>query len=57
VTMWGGDGSGLPCDGCDMVIPVNHLEHEIEMPGGHTLRFHVACAWLWRVLKQALPKS
>jgi hypothetical protein len=57
VKMWGGDGSGLPCDGCDMVIPVNQLEHEVEMPGGRTLRFHVACAGLWRVLKQALPES
>jgi hypothetical protein len=56
VKMWGGDGSGLPCAGCDMVIPVNQLEHEAEMPDGRTLRFHVACAGLWRV-KQALPKS
>jgi hypothetical protein len=40
-----------------MVILVNQLEHEVEMPGGRVLRFHSACAGLWRVLKQALLES
>ena len=55
VRLWGGPGSGLLCDGCDAVIASSETEHEVEMPDGHSLRFHVACAGLWRVLKQALP--
>lgn len=53
--LWGGPGSGLPCDGCDAVISSSEPEHEVEMPDGRTRRFHVACCGLWRVLKQALP--
>lgn len=30
-------------------------EHEHQMQNGRVLRFHVACAGLWLVLKQALP--
>jgi TolA-binding protein len=55
VRLWGGPGSGLPCDGCDAVIAPSEAEHEAEMPDGRTLRFHVTCAGLWRVLQQALP--
>ena len=51
-----GLGSGLKCDGCDVPILPSEPEHEVEMPDGHTLRFHVACAGLWRVLKQTQPK-
>jgi hypothetical protein len=53
----GGLGSGLPCDGCDAVIASSEPEHEVEMPDGRTLRFHIACTGLWRALKQAMPKS
>lgn len=53
--LWGGPGSGLPCDGCDIVISSSEPEHEVEMPDGRTRRFHVACSGLWRVLKDALP--
>jgi len=49
-------GTGLLCDGCDELISSSDAEHEVEMPDGRTLRFHVACAELWRVLKQAMPK-
>ena len=52
---WGGKGSGLPCNGCDTVISSSEPEHEVEMSDGRTLRFHVACSGLWRVLKDALP--
>ena len=57
VKTWGGLGSGLACDGCDAVITSSDPEHDVEMPDGRTLRFHVACAGLWRVLKQAMPTS
>ena len=57
VKMWGGYGSGQACDGCDLPVTPKDPEHEIEMPGGRILRLHVACAGLWRVLKEALPKS
>ena len=54
---WSGKGSGLACDGCDTVVSSSESEHEVEMPNGRSLRFHVACDGLWRVLKQALPES
>jgi hypothetical protein len=56
VKMWGGSGSGGPCDGCDLVIGSDESEHEMEMSNGRVLKFHVTCAALWRVLKQARPK-
>ncbi len=31
-------------------------EQEVELEGGRTLRFHVACAGLWQVLRSALPR-
>jgi hypothetical protein len=55
VKTYGGLGSGLKCDGCDGLILSNGPELEVDMPDARTLRFHVACAGLWRVLKQALP--
>ena len=57
VKLWGGLGSGLPCDGCDVAILSSEPEHEVEMANGRTLRFHVACNGLWRVLKDARPES
>ena len=57
VKVWGGLGSGLKCDGCDEPILQSEPELEVDMPDGRTLRFHVGCEGLWRVLKQALPKS
>ena len=57
VKTWGGRGSGLKCDGCDMPILSSESELESDMPDGRTLRFHVACDGLWRVLKEALPSD
>jgi hypothetical protein len=57
VKTWGGYGTGLTCDGCDEVISATEPEHDMEFADGRTLRLHVACAGLWRVLKQALPGS
>jgi len=52
---WGGSGSRFKCDGCDVPILPSESEIEVDMLGGRTLRFHVACDGLWRVLKEALP--
>ena len=57
VKVWGGMGSGKACDGCDEAIPATEAEHELDFADGRVLHFHVACAGLWQVLKQALPKS
>jgi hypothetical protein len=56
VKTWGGPGSGLRCDGCDIPILPKEAEHEVDLPDGRTLRFHVACAGLWQVLRKALPE-
>lgn len=32
-------------------------ELEVEMPDARTLRFHVVCDGLWRVLKGTLPPT
>ena len=57
VKTFGGSGSSLKCDGCDEPILQSEPELEVDMPDGGTLRFHVGCEGLWRVLKQALPES
>jgi hypothetical protein len=48
-------GTGLLCDGCDKAIASHEREHEVEMPNGHRLRFHVPCHGLWRALKESQP--
>jgi hypothetical protein len=56
VKTWGGHGTGHKlCDGCDATIALKEAEHEVELPDGKTLSFHVACAGLWQVLRTALP--
>ena len=57
VKTWGGRSSGLNCDGCDVPILPRESELESDMPDGRTLRFHVACDGLWRVLKGTLPST
>jgi hypothetical protein len=52
---WGGYGSGGVCDGCDSPIESDQAEHEVDLPDERRLRFHVACAALWQVLRGALP--
>lgn len=54
---WGGPGSSFECDGCDVAITSEEPEHELQMQNGRVLRFHVACAGLWKVLKQELPRD
>ena len=53
--LWDSYGTGLLCDGCDVAITSNEQEHEIEMPNGRRLRFHVPCHGLWRALKESRP--
>ena len=58
VKTWGGNGTGHKlCEGCDVTIARKEVEHEVEIEDGRTLRFHVACAGLWQVLRTALPTS
>jgi hypothetical protein len=39
-----GHGTGHKlCDGCDATIWPKEPEQEVELEGGRTLRFHVAC--------------
>ena len=58
VKTWGSYGTGHKlCDGCDATIGPKEAEHEVELPDGKTLSFHVACAGLWQVLRTALPTS
>ena len=52
---WGGYGNGSACDGCELPIGTTEAEHEVDLPGDRRLRFHVACAALWQVLRGALP--
>jgi hypothetical protein len=40
-----------------VAITSTEPEHEVEMADGRTLRFHVACDGLWRVLKETRPES
>jgi hypothetical protein len=53
---WAGYGSRQPCAGCDCPIFATELEHEMAFAGGLRLHFHVACAHVWRVLKELVPE-
>ena len=52
-----GHGSDRPCDGCDLPIGAREAEHAVDLEDGRGVRFHVACASLWQVLRMALPAS
>ena len=45
--MWGGGGSGRPCEGCDKIIPEDDLEIEGLSAKRSIVRFHVKCFNLW----------
>jgi hypothetical protein len=42
---------------CFCALEQRECQHMCDMPGGRTLRSHVACDGLWRVVKEALPES
>jgi len=50
VRMWGGKGSGLPCDFCRVLVGPEDVEYEVEAKlDGATvmLRFHYRCHYAW----------
>ena len=50
--MWGGKGSGAPCDFCRVVVSDSDVEYEIEaeLDGQSvTLHFHPKCHEAWMV--------
>jgi len=38
--MWAGKGTGQTCDACGLTVTADDIEHETDLPGGRTLRFH-----------------
>jgi hypothetical protein len=53
---WAGYSTGLLyCDGCDLIIGEQDVEHEVGLRDRRRLHFHVRCAALWQVLRMALP--
>jgi hypothetical protein len=50
LTMWGGQGSGLPCVVCGEAIPRDQVEYEVADPrGGESLLFHLLCHTVWQL--------
>jgi hypothetical protein len=48
--MWGGRGSGLPCDFCRVLVGTDDVEYEVEaqLDGSIVLlRFHYKCHYSW----------
>ena len=42
-----GKGTNTICDGCDAVITHEDVEHDVDVTGNRTLRFHIACFIVW----------
>jgi hypothetical protein len=50
IRMWGGKGSGLPCDFCRVIVGPDDVEYEVEaqLDGAVVmLRFHYRCHYAW----------
>lgn len=50
IRMWGGKGSGSPCDFCRVLVGPEDVEYEVEAQlDGATvmLRFHYRCHYAW----------
>jgi hypothetical protein len=50
IRMWGGKGSGHPCDFCRVRVGPDDVEYEVEAQlDGETLmlRFHYRCHYAW----------
>jgi hypothetical protein len=50
IRMWGGKGSGLPCDFCRVLVGPGDVEYEVEahLDGAVILlRFHYRCHYAW----------
>jgi hypothetical protein len=46
--LWAGPGKGDACAGCDQPITPAETEHEVDVPGRATLRFHRNCLSVWQ---------
>jgi hypothetical protein len=44
---WHGYGTGAICVACDRPVDANDVEVECELPGGGTIRLHLACYEIW----------
>lgn len=42
-----GKGTNTICDGCDSLITEDDAEHDVDVTGNRTLRFHTACFIVW----------
>jgi hypothetical protein len=50
IRMWGGKGSGLPCDFCRVLVGPEDVEYEVEVQLDDAtvmLRFHYRCHYAW----------
>ena len=50
IRMWGGKGTGVPCDFCRVVVGPGDVEYEVEaeIDGGRVLlHFHPRCHDAW----------
>jgi hypothetical protein len=57
VRMWGGKGSGMPCDFCRVLVGPEDVEYEVEAQlDGATvmLRFHPKCHDAWTAGQEPL---
>lgn len=52
---WYGEGRGQRCAACDQRILSSHTEIECDVPGGGTIRFHLACYEVWQTILTAKP--
>jgi hypothetical protein len=50
--IFGGPGSGAPCDACGDAIAAEDAEVEMDFPDGPTLLFHPRCFQVLESLRQ-----
>ena len=56
--MWGGKGSGMPCDFCRVVVGPHDIEYEVEadLHGSKlVLHFHPRCHDAWTAGQEPAP--
>jgi hypothetical protein len=60
IRMWGGKGSGMPCDFCRVLMGSGDVEYEVEaeLDGARVmLRFHPRCHDAWTAGQEPAPGS
>ncbi len=53
--MWGGNGCGVACDYCRVLVSAEEIEYEVEaqLEGAPiTLHFHARCYDTWRLSRE-----